>query len=306
MVCRMSLRQNNTAPRHQPGGSRARLRVCQKGFEPVLADHCPILRDLIHGGYTTQNLSDFEVDALRSLYRAGHRFFAQDEEVRERHASTNSNFGYRRMGREYSQSPERPDLNASFTFWGRLRSTIPAGEQQPDLVDALEAYNNVVIRLGSAVLQDVSRYFGRDTPIDFVGSSYLQLNHYRPSVAKRHLLQDPHEDGHLITILHADQPGLEIHIDHAFQPVLPGPSQLIVMPGSILTLMTGGLVAPLVHRVRRAPVPSRMSIMYFVNPSVASDITPFIHNELNANVNIRQRVIKKPREFGLPAIGSFS
>ena len=39
------------------------------------------------------------------------------------------------------------------------------------------------------------------------------MNYCLPTPPERDLLQDKHEDGHMVTVLHATAPGLEIYVD---------------------------------------------------------------------------------------------
>ena len=51
-------------------------------------------------------------------------------------------------------------------------------------------------------------YFAPGAPdLCFFGATYTQLNHYEPARHSRELLQDPHEDGHLVTLVTSDAPG---------------------------------------------------------------------------------------------------
>jgi len=73
----------------------------------------------------------------------------------------------------------------------------------------------------------------------FHRASYIQVNYYEPAQHSRDMLQDGHEDGHLITLVTANSPGLEIQIGDKYEPVEIGADEMLIMPGSLLTLMTG-------------------------------------------------------------------
>jgi isopenicillin N synthase-like dioxygenase len=76
----------------------------------------------------------------------------------------------------------------------------------------------------------------------------------------------------------------------------------MVMPGSLLTAMTGGQVSPLYHRVRNCQEPERMSLMYFVNPQLDVELSPWLENETNLGVDVLDLARKLPNGFGLPDI----
>ena len=48
--------------------------------------------------------------------------------------------------------------------------------------------------------------------------TYVQLNYYEPSQHSAELLQDSHEDAHLLTLVKANAPGLEIEVDGKYVP----------------------------------------------------------------------------------------
>ncbi|QZN98862.1 2OG-Fe(II) oxygenase family protein [Chenggangzhangella methanolivorans] len=143
--------------------------------------------------------------------------------------------------------------------------------------------------------------------IDAAEFSYLQLNYYRPGRETRDLLQDAHEDGHLLTIVTSRQPGLEFEVDGRFEPANLAPDELLIMPGGILTLMTGGLMQPLVHQVRNVPgLRKRASLMFFVNASVANPPRAWIAARDGTYPDIRQATIESSQMFGLGSIGALA
>ncbi len=98
-------------------------------------------------------------------------------------------------------------------------------------------------------------------------------------------------------------PGLEIEVDGAFVPAEIGESEILVMPGSLLSLMTGDRVKPLFHRVRNTRrADPRSSLLYFVNPEIDQPLAPWIANASNAGIDIIERANSAPRKFGLPSL----
>jgi isopenicillin N synthase-like dioxygenase len=140
--------------------------------------------------------------------------------------------------------------------------------------------------------------------VEFEKASYLQFNYCLPTPPERDLLQDKHEDGHLLTVLHATAPGLEIFIDECAGPLLPAPDEVVVMPGSVLTALTGGRVAPLYHQVRNHNLGEgeRQSLMYFVNPEIDEPLYSWAASDRGERIDIRPHVQNAPSMFGLPPV----
>jgi isopenicillin N synthase-like dioxygenase len=117
------------------------------------------------------------------------------------------------------------------------------------------------------------------------------------------MLQDGHEDGHLLTLVTATGPGLEIETADGYRPAEVAEDEMLIMPGSLLTLMTGGEIQPLYHRVRNSfRKEPRYSMMYFVNPESGQVLDPWIRNETNAGIDIIEEANKLPQKFGLPTL----
>lgn len=74
------------------------------------------------------------------------------------------------------------------------------------------------------------------------------------------------------------------------------------MPGSVLTDLTGGKIAPLYHRVRNHRLAGRLSLMYFVNPEVAEPLYPWVGSAEELRTDLRERVMSRPAMFGLPDV----
>ena len=243
---------------------------------------------------------------LDELFAEADAFFARDAADKAAFSQPDILEGYRGFGAEFSGSEDRPDLNETF-------SLAPANQSRPDIaawrsVNRLHAAMARIAPYYCALADGVLR--GVRDAVDAGGDlivsedfSYLQLNYYRPRSERRDLLQDAHEDGHLLTIVTSRQPGLEIEVDGRFEAASLAPDELLVMPGSILTLMTGGRVAPLVHRVRNVPgLRRRASLMFFVNASVTRPIRAWAPAADGGWPDIRQATIASSRMFGLGSI----
>jgi isopenicillin N synthase-like dioxygenase len=243
-----------------------------------------------------------ELPGQDRLFEQARAFFDRPMDAKLRHSTADWNFGYRAQGHEYGITPDRPDLNEVFTYWSDDPELVPNHELIGDFLSALRTFWDQVSEAAQLVLDSVAAHFGVENTVGFRESSHIQINNYRSARETRDLLQDSHEDGHLITLLTADGPGLEIVGPEGISIPETGQDQMLVMAGSVLTAMTGGAVEPVYHQVRNHRLNRRVSIMYFVNPDVGSPVTPFVHNEHNAGVDIAEQVRRNPEKYGLPPI----
>ena len=113
-------------------------------------------------------------------------------------------------------------------------------------------------------------------------------------------MNEAHEDGCFATFIAATTSGLEIQdTSGAFIPVLPTPDKLLIIPGDILSLLSGGTIRPALHRVaRHADTPDRMSLLFFADLE-PSRCRPWISNDINADIDFAERIRTNPLRFGL-------
>ncbi|MET0314358.1 MAG: 2OG-Fe(II) oxygenase family protein [Hansschlegelia sp.] len=263
---------------------------------------------LLHSGYAIVRLEADDLHLLDGVFDQAGGFFDRDASDKERFARPDILEGYRGFGAEFSEAPDRPDLNETF-------SLVPRNMAREDLADwpalnplhrAMGAIAPLYCDLADGVLEDLRRFINpagdRIASAEF---SYLQLNYYRPGRETRELLQDGHEDGHLLTIVTSRQPGLEMKVGGRFEPATLARDEVLIMPGSILTLMTGGLTTPLIHRVRRVGgYKARASLMFFVNASITNAPRAWAPSDDGAYPDIRQATIESSQMFGLPSIAA--
>jgi isopenicillin N synthase-like dioxygenase len=269
------------------------------------AAHSVIARaasDILDQGYCVVKLSDVDAANLRHAIGTANRFFARPPEEKIVHGSTDHNYGYRPFGIEYSLTPERPDMNECFTLWSSRLDLIPNADQIGDVTDAFLAWRDSLAPLVQAVLDELARAFHAGGAPEFEKASYLQMNYCLPTPPERDLLQDKHEDGHMVTVLHSTAPGLEIYVNDEVQPMLPDRDEVVIMPGSVLTALSGGKIAPLYHQVRNHGLDDRQSLMYFVNPEVDEELFSWIATPDGTRVDIREHVQNAPTMFGLPPV----
>ena len=263
-------------------------------------------RDILDQGYAVVKLSDLDAGRLQTAIGTAVEFFRRPDEEKVKHGSDDHNYGYRPFGIEYSISPERPDMNECFTLWASRLDLIPNAGDIDDLTDAFLSWRDSLAPIVKAILDEVAQSFGVDGAPAFEKASYLQINYCLPTPLERDLLQDKHEDGHMVTVLHSNAPGLEIYAggaaDPSVTPILPGPDEIVIMPGSVLTALSGGAIEPLYHQVRNHGLDDRQSIMYFVNPEVEEPLFAWVDSADGSRADIREHVQNAPTMFGLPPV----
>ncbi len=267
----------------------------------------PILKasqDILDQGYAVVKLSDVDTFNLHHAISTAVSFFGRPLEEKQAHGSTDHNYGYRPFGIEYSISPDRPDMNECFTVWSSRLDLIPNADDITDLTGAFLSWRDSLAPLVKAILDEVAKNFGTDDAPEFEKASYLQINYCLPTPAERDLLQDKHEDGHMVTVLHATAPGLEIYVNDDVKPMLPARDEIVIMPGSVLTALSGGKIEPLYHQVRNHCLGEgeRQSIMYFVNPEIDEPLFGWIDAPDGERADIREHVQNAPSMFGLPPV----
>jgi len=258
--------------------------------------------DIIDQGYAVVRLSDLDANRLQTAIATANRFFERPLEDKIAHGSTDHNYGYRPFGIEYSRVPERPDMNECFTLWSSRLDLIPNAEDIDDVTESFLRWRDSLAPLVQAILDEVAKAFHAGRAPEFEKASYLQMNYCLPTPPERDLLQDKHEDGHMVTVLHATAPGLEIYVNDEAQPMLPERDEIVIMPGSVLTALSGGKIPPLYHQVRNHGLDDRQSIMYFVNPEVDAPLYSWIDAPGGESTDIREHVQNAPTMFGLPPV----
>ncbi len=259
-------------------------------------------RDIIDQGYAVVKLCAVDAARLRTALSTAVDFFQRPLEDKNSHGSADHNYGYRPFGIEYSITPDRPDMNECFTLWSSRLDLIPNSADIQDLNTAFLCWRDSLAPLVAAILDDVAANFGAVNGPDFEKASYLQINYCLPTPPERDLLQDRHEDGHMVTVLHATAPGLEIFVNDGVKAITPGPDEVVIMPGSVLTALSGGKIAPLYHQVRNHGLTDRQALMYFVNPEVESPLYSWIDSADGSREDIRAHVQNAPTMFGLPPV----
>ncbi|MFE5595631.1 hypothetical protein [Streptomyces sp. NPDC056549] len=193
-------------------------------------------RGLLDGGHATIPLNAKGIEALAELRTQAARFFTQDEKTKLRHGGDDFNFGYRPYGRQYSVSPDRPDMNSSFVYRADDPTAIPyhKADTIAPFLTALGAYWRVAAAIADQVLAGLASHYG-----------------YRGDLQFR------------------------IETDAQMRQAAVGAGRLLVMPGSVLTAMTDGQIPPLYHQVRNHGLKRCITTLFMVNPGLNGNVIPY-------------------------------
>ena len=269
-------------------------------------DCAPFVRQFEQKGFARIPLTNAMADKIDRIYRLGEEFFVRSEADKQGYSMQSFVEGYRELGPEYSQVPERPDLTESFSAWNRNRGRPEVEEAVGglELHRALREISDDMSLLVRGVFRAMADAWAPGSPeLRFYRGTYVQLNYYEPARHDVELLQDPHEDAHLLTLVKANAPGLEIEVDGTYVPAGADGNEIVFMPGSLLSLMTGYKIKPMYHQVRnthrRDP---RSSLLLFANPEIDQKLEPWIKNESNAGIDIIERANEGPKQFGMPTL----
>jgi len=262
--------------------------------------------ELFHDGFCVYDLSQADSLLLSQTLKAAYDFFQLDEATKRRDYFPGLHVGYRFSGIEYSATPDRPDLNDSINLSSGWQRSVADTSAAFDFYQTADRLLAVLDALAQSLLLGVAqRYPGSHQPPETAHHSWLQVNYYRSFPAMRDVLQDKHEDGHLLTVWHSAKPGFEIfpHDSEIGTPVTLDDEHMLVMPGSLLTLLTGGDIAPLHHRVvRSAASEGRMALMYFVNPTAQQPLYSYKPGTGAELEDIAAIGARNPQHFGLPQL----
>ncbi|WP_185732335.1 2OG-Fe(II) oxygenase family protein [Burkholderia sp. Bp8963] len=212
------------------------------------------------------------VASYESLDRRQKRAFSFPEETD----------GFLPFGLEYSNTPERPDLCERFCYWAARRNAHQGFPLvKSEFYRTMAAYETCINVVAQNLLDAVCENLGGTPQLPVRNSSYLQFCEYNPDYCRydREYLQDPHEDGHLLSFIKPTAPGLVLFPDSAPVSATPRPDEMIVLAGSLLEALTDGEIPAMQHAVERPRTPAqRKSLMYFVNPDLSAQHASSIVN----------------------------
>lgn len=225
------------------------------------------VNDIIHQSYAVLSISD----ELENCFEAIRESFSQVSDMDKRNFSfPQFTEGFLPFGLEYSMIPDHPDLCERYCYWPNQKARHEKFSfTNSAFYRTVVKYEQGISVLADHVLNEIHDYYGAPRQIPTRESSYLQYCAYLPQFRSddREFLQDPHEDGHLLSFIKPSCAGLMIMCDGAFQPLEIGKNEIGVLAGSLLTALSDEQIPAKVHAV--APPPenvARQSLMYFVNP----------------------------------------
>lgn len=266
------------------------------------ADECVV--ELIKNGIAIMSNNSEYIQGLQKLKESALAFFQDTLEYKKSHQLGNPAKGYRGACEEYSRSPERPDQNESFSYWSNTRIELKNRKLSPKFADDAENFLLISESCASAIIAALSKYYDYHMDdLKFRSHSYLQIN-YTPANLASEYIQDKHEDGHLLTLHNGNGKGLILYrAENRLDELESNHGSSTIIPGSTITLMTGGEIPPMYHEVKNPfDGRARISVMYFVNLDPTRRILPFVSNFYNENVDIATHVDKYPENFGLPSL----
>lgn len=210
-------------------------------------------------------------------------FKAMQEEIKSVSISDRKTFsfvdrtdGFYPVGYSYLDSVVNSDLCETFNYWSKYKPEHKQWDfSRSEFYAHAERYESHAEKYGQGILDAIRDYYGYETKLPIKNDSYLQFNHYREDLRLQggKYLQKKHEDGHLLTIIKPNGPGLVVYKNDQECLVELGRDQAIVIPGSLLTRLTEGEVDPMYHAVINFTLPApRCSIVYNIN--IFSDCLP--------------------------------
>jgi len=264
-----------------------------------------MIEKLVDQGFLLIELQPAICEKVAEVFAAGRQFFRLPSEEKLISKLPND-FGYRPIGIEYSNSPDHPDLAESFSVCARMNEnfepqSLTAQILYHRMLDTFGALEPIAEAITIGLAETLSsRSMAGELRAGFRRWSRLQLNYTRLLEIDGAFINEPHEDGDLLTIACATGPGLELRkTDGSFSPVTTSHNEALIMPGEIAWLLSGGQIQPLWHCVRPQRLATERMALLFFGDLLPGLCEPWIHNQVNANTNIGERVLKSVARFGL-------
>ena len=207
--------------------------------------------------------------------------------------------GFLSKGGEHSKYTGKVDLCDRFCFWHKYREFHTS-----HVFAQTTAYRDIstcemqLASLAQQLISELWAYFHSDEKIVIRNSSYVQvcIYEYFHQVDDRKYMQDRHEDGHLITLIKPTRDGLVIFPNDIETPVHLADDEIIVISGSLLTLLSDGLIPPMYHAVLNPKMPlARKSLVYFAIPDLTQTYTSLLGKK---SLSIADFADESHRAFG--------
>lgn len=257
-------------------------------------------------GFANVAISEETIRDIHIVFQSASKFFKECN-PQKMLAKLPDDSGYRPLGIEYSQTPSRPDQMESFTISHRnprMHAPVPHALAEDLRVTMLNIFNIIESIVEQITIDLMSRIADSAVSKRVISGSFrdwslLQLNYSRPRSVAAEYINDLHEDGCLVSVMVTTGPGLELQrSDGSFISAEPT-NEFLFMAGEILSLLSGGQIPAIYHRVRPMPqLDERMSLVFFADMD-PSRCAPWIANSFNAGVNIGERVLSNSTRYGL-------
>ena len=219
-------------------------------------------------GYARRRLRPHERAALKCLRSIAGRFFAGDPEWE--HLFCGGATGYQPYGTRWADpdtdDPARRDGCERLDDWAG--HGIPGIGQMPMLQVALNWWQYTAARIADQTLGGIAARYAYQRTWDFRPTSWLEASWY-PNFGDGIA---PHMDGHLITVLAVDGPGLEADTGAGMAPLWGGPDELVIFPGELMAAMTAGDHAA--ERSGRRGPPARSAVGHVLRQSAIQGTGP--------------------------------
>jgi isopenicillin N synthase-like dioxygenase len=249
--------------------------------------------------------------SVQAIFDPAFSFFRQSVSAKRKCTFT-QDMGYRQLGDEYSKSPVQADQSESFSVSAR----VPLPPSQLKSAGAELLYQRMLVAFDlleaateTLVVRLADHFTNRSNRRSLQGAlrrwSRLQVNYSLPSDVQLQFINEEHEDLDLLTLTMAPTPGLEVEwTEKMFFPTTTAPDQVLILPGEIAYLLSGGQLQPVYHRVRAYPqIPERVSLLFFADLE-PRHCEPWVANDINAEVDIGKRVMTNVHRFGLAGFDS--
>jgi len=271
----------------------------------IIRDVPPLLES---EGFLTLRLDESTAAAVRDAFQCGRAYFRQDT-AQKASDQLPEDLGFRPTGIEYSALRERPDAIESFSVSVKSpQSATALSREGRSLHSLMMACLDPLEEIAEALAIAVAIAMGGQRYENLLSGalhhwSCLQMNYSRPAGLGGRFIHELHEDGHLFTIACATGPGLQVRPnDGELISLTAAPDEAVVMPGEIISLLSGGRIRPLYHCVRpEQELGERLALLFFADVA-PEKCEPWLMTDFNSSVDIGHRVLTNPKRFGLRGV----
>lgn len=263
------------------------------------------LKDLVDDGFLLLSVPHTIAESVGATFAAGYTFFRQEEDTKKQFIFE-QDLGYRPFAGEYSVTVEFPDQLESYSVSPRL--DVSPVHLTLDSVAIFQARMMETFHLMEPIVEGLTMLLadqiGAHSPSTTLKGklhhwSRLQANYARPADVAFAFINETHEDLDLLTLTSCPQPGLEVKMAKRFVPVQTTSHEVLIFPGEIAWLLSGGAIKPMYHRVRTySHVNERLALLFFADVEPES-CEPWVITNVNKGIDVAQRVRTNVRKFGL-------